>query len=118
MLGKYLKLNGVQLPNPQKWKESHDVVENSKETEAGTTATIITRYDKLSVSVSYQCSSAFANQLYALSIKDTLTMQLKGDTKESRTVMIRDFEKSLESGSERTARTDGLWNISFTIEEI
>lgn len=118
MLGKYLTLNGVQLSNPQKWKESHDVIENSKETEAGTTATIITRYDKLSVSVSYQCSSALVNQLYALSIKDTLTMQLKGDTKESRTVMIRDFEKSLESGSERTARTDGLWNVSFTIEEI
>ena len=109
MLGKYITLNGVQLPNPQKWKESHDVVENSKETEAGTTATIITRY---------QCSSAFANQLYSLSIKDTLTMQLKGDTKESRTVMIRDFEKSLESGSERTAGTDGLWNVSFSIQEI
>lgn len=28
----------------------------------------------------------------------------ESDTKESRTVMIRDFEKSLESGSERTAR--------------
>lgn len=118
MLGKYLTLDGIQLPNPRSWKEKHEVVENSKETEAGTTATIVTRYDKLKVSVSYQCSSDFADQLYRLSIKDTMVMHLTGDAKPSRIVMIRDFEKSLESRSERVGRTKGLWNVSFDIEEI
>lgn len=118
MLGKYITLDSVALHNPQSWKEQHDVVENRKETEAGTTASIVTRYDKLTVSVTYPCSSAFANQLFQLSIKDTLVLQIKGDVKERRIVRIRDFEKTLEIGSEQTSRTDGLWNVSFTIEEV
>ena len=118
MLGKFLTLNGTTLPNPVKWNETHETVENSKETEAGTTATIVTRYDKLSVSASFQCSSGFADQLKALSETDTLTMELKGDTKASRLVMLRNFKKELVQNSERNSNTNGLWEVSLDILEV
>ena len=53
-----IKFNNEQIFTPSSWEESSAVVESVNETEAGTDQIIVTRYDKLSVSAAFQCTSA------------------------------------------------------------
>ena len=52
-----IRFDGENIFTPTSWEEESTVVESVNETEAGTDQIIVTRYDKLSVSASFQCSS-------------------------------------------------------------
>ena len=56
MLSEYpIYFDDVKLFTPESWEESYAVIENTNQTEAGTDQVIVTRYDKLSVSASFNC---------------------------------------------------------------
>ena len=96
------------------------MVENVNETEAGTDQVIVTRYDKLSVSASFQCSSTWAGKFKTYSKQDSITVSLydiETHAYKNRSMRLRSFKAVPAQNSERNRGTDGLWTVSFTLEE-
>lgn len=105
---------------PTSWEESSEVIENINETEAGTDQIAVTRYDKLSVSCSFNCSSVWAAKFKAYSKKDFISVSiydLIDKVYKVRNMRIRDFKAKLVDNSWNTPGTNGLWEISFTLIE-
>ena len=105
---------------PQSWEEVSEVIENVNETEAGTEQTSVTRYDKLSVSCSFMCSSLWAKKFKEYSMKDEIAVSLYDVIDEAykvRAMRIRDFKMSLVDHSWKTPNTNGLWEVSFSLRE-
>lgn len=115
-----VKFDGETIFTPSSWEESSAVVESVNETEAGTDQIIVTRYDKLAVSASFQCSSRWAGKFKAYSKKNSVTVSLydiETHGYKDRVMRLRSFKAALMERSERVAGTDGLWTVSFTLEE-
>lgn len=121
MLSDYpIKFGQEVIFAPESWEESSQVIENINTTEAGTDQISVTRYDKLSISCSFQCSSVWAKKFkeyskqgeIAVSIYDLIAEEYK-----TRTMRIRNFKASLVANSRSTPNTVGLWDISFSLEE-
>lgn len=105
---------------PQSWEEASEVIENVNETEAGTEQIAVTRYDKLSVLCSFQCSSLWAKKFKQYSMKDEIAVSLYDvidGAYKVRAMRIRDFKMSLVDHSWKTPGTSGLWNVSFSLIE-
>ena len=121
MLSDYpIKFNGESIPEPVSWSENSEVIEAVNETEAGTDQIIVTRFDKLTISCSFQCSHRWAQKFKAYSRKDEISVNfydiLAGENT-TRIMRIRDFRAQLIDHSWLTPGTNGLWNISFTLKE-
>ena len=121
MLSEYpIKFGREVIFQPESWEESSAVVESINSTEAGTDQIAVTRYDKLSVSCSFQCSSLWAKKFKEYSKQDEIAVSIYDFISEMyklRNMRIRNFRATLVSGSWRTQNTAGLWNISFDLEE-
>ena len=121
MLKNYpIKFDGVAIFTPSSWEEESSVVENVNETEAGTDQIIVTRYDKLSVSASFQCSSAWAGRFKAYSKQSEITVSLydiETHAYKNRSMRLRSFKAAPVEHSEKNSGTDGLWTVSFTLQE-
>lgn len=115
-----VKINGTVLFEASGWEENSAVVENKYETEAGTAQVSVTRYDKLSVSAQYRCHSDWLAVFKQWSQTDSLEVDIY-DAQEKgykrRTMRIRSFKSSLIEFSERVEDTNGVWDVSFTLEE-
>ena len=121
MLSEYpIYFDETKLFTPESWEESYAVVESTNQTEAGTDQVIVTRYDKLSVSASFQCSSRWAATFATFRDKDSIAVKLY-DLKEqgykTRTMRMRNFKPGPEKNSEKTRGTNGLYTVSFDLEE-
>lgn len=121
MLSEYpIYFDDVKLFPPSKWEESSSVVESVNQTEAGTDQVIVTRYDKLSVSASFQCSAGWASKFAAFRDKDCIQVKLydlKTQGYKTRKMRMRNFKPGLEEHSEKTKGTNGLYAVSFDLEE-
>ncbi|MCH3987362.1 MAG: hypothetical protein LKE75_11800 [Lachnospiraceae bacterium] len=121
MLSEYpIYFDDVKLFPPSKWEESSSVVESVNQTEAGTDQVIVTRYDKLSVSASFQCSAGWASKFAAFRDKDSIEVKLydlKTQGYKTRQMRMRNFKPELEEHSEKTKGTNGLYTVSFDLEE-
>ena len=121
MLSEYpIYFDDTKLFSPASWEESFAVVESPNQTEAGTDPVIVTRYDKLSVSASFQCSSRWAAKLAEFRDKDSIQVKLydlKTQDYKTRTMRIRNFKSGPEKNSEKTKGTNGLYTVSFDLEE-
>ena len=121
MLNDYpVKINNVELFPANKWDEDSEVIEDVQTSEAGTDITTVTRYDKLTVSAEYRCRSQWLGKFKAWSKADTLTVQIYDPVTDkylSRTMRMRNFKSSLIEFSEKVKDTQGVWNVSFTLEE-
>lgn len=105
---------------PLKWDESYEVVESKNTTEAGTDQIIVTRYDKLSVSASFQCSDRWAAVFASFRDKDSIAVKLydlKTKGYKTRTMRIRNFKSGPEKNSEKLSGTNGLYIVSFDLLE-
>ena len=115
-----VKFGDEEIPEPEEWSEESSVVENVNQTEAGTDQISVIRYDKLSVSCSFQCSHRWASKFKAYSKKDSIFVRMYdielGGYK-TRTMRIRSFKADPVQNSQRTPNTNGLWEISFHLEE-
>lgn len=116
-----VQINSTNLPIPITWEETANVVENSNTTEAGTDIVDIMRVDKLTVTASFDVSSAWlttfkgwANSTSKLTVKiyDSVT-----DGYVTRYMRIRNFVSSLVQNSDKNSGTKGLWNVTFDLIE-
>lgn len=115
------KINNTPIPVPIEWSENSSVVENAMTTEAGTDVVDVLRVDKLTVTASFDVSSAWlatfkgwANSTSALAVKiyDPVT-----DAYIERSMRIRNFVSNLVQNSDNTSGTIGLWNVTFDLIE-
>ena len=121
MLSDYpIKFGQEVIFKPESWEESSEVIESINTTEAGTDQIVVTRYDKLSVSCSFQCSSVWAKKFKEYSKQNEIAVSiydLIAEAYRTRNMRIRNFKASVVANSWNTPKTAGLWNISFDLEE-
>ena len=113
-------INNEVIPEPITWTETSNVIENVNTTEAGTDQVSVTRYDKLSVSCSFQCTSTWAKKLKEFSLEAQLEISIYDLIFEDyrlRYMRIRGFKAEPVKNSQRTRNTNGLWEVSFNLEE-
>lgn len=112
--------NNTAIPNPNSYSESSEVVDKVNETEAGTDVVIIVRKDKLTASLSFNCSSYWAKKFAEYRDTEPLSVSMY-DTKtgayKTRSMRIRSYKSNLVENSWRSRRTNGLYEISFDLKE-
>ena len=112
--------DGVEVMQWTKWDESREVIENTYETEAGTDQVDVVRYGKLSVSCQYRCHDEWLRIFTDFSERDQIEVS-SYDTKTGistvKIMRIRDFKAEPIEFSESVADTNGVWNVSFKLEE-
>ena len=115
-----IKFDNEAIITPISWEEESEVSETINQTEAGTDQIVITRYDKLTINCTFQCSSTWAKKFKNYSTKDEITVSIYNilsETYSNRTMRIRNFKVALVKNSWKTSNTNGLWNISFSLKE-
>jgi hypothetical protein len=115
MLGsRYISIAGSAIPNPTKFDYSFDRIEKSYKTEAGNEYVLIKGGSKLSASLTFQATSTLKATLEALyTSAAAVTVVIKSTTYTN--CFISSFSADLVKDSERTANTDGLWEVSIDI---
>lgn len=113
-----ITLNGEKIPFPQKISEKYETIENVYQTEAGTDSVVVTRVEKLTLTLSFQLSSAWAQKMRVLAKTQNLTAVIDeaGEVK-TRTMRIRNYKSDLVENSRLTSGTSGLWDVSFDLIE-
>lgn len=114
MLGKYIKVDGVQYPNPITTKISFENNEQVNKSEAGTELVSAVRLQKFSVSMKFQFSSYWRDRLREDAKKLQVSFDFGGYVYQGR---LRIKSEDLEKYSENVGVTDGFWNISATFTE-
>lgn len=109
-----------QIPTPKGWTETSNVIENTQTSEGGTDIVDVTRYDKLSISVNTVCLSSVAKKYKEFSKKDIIAVKkydVLTEDYETRYMKIRGFSHAKVEKSDDVTITNGIWNVSFTLEE-
>lgn len=115
-----LKINGFKILMAKSWREDRAVIENVYETEAGTEQISVTRYDKMTVTASYRCRNGWMAKFVSWSKEDSLAVEMYDAVQQgyqARTMRMRNFCCELVANSERLDGTDGVWDVSFRLEE-
>lgn len=115
-----IKFNDENIFEPESWEESSEVIESISSTEAGTDQIAVTRYDKLSISCSFNCSHRWTKKFKEYSKMDYINVSIYDHIDcvyKTHTMRIRDFRISLVQSSWQTPGTNGLWQVSFTLLE-
>lgn len=102
------------------WVENSEKLKNTFTTEAGTEIDLIVRAEKLSVSASYKCTDNWL-QIF-MQYRDMNSFNLsrynpRTKTNENKTVRMTDFNYSLVRHSDELSVTNGIWEVSFNLEE-
>jgi hypothetical protein len=112
--------NNIAIIRPEKWDEEYEVLETVNETEAGTDVVDVRRKGKLTITVSYKCSSIWAKKFEQFFDEDTLSVKFydaKADDYITKTMRMRNFKKSLVKHSEGVRYGNGVHKISFDLIE-
>lgn len=115
-----IKFNTTEIPFPNSYSESFQTVESVMQTEAGTDVTTVARYKKLKVSMSFVCLQATVQTLAGFETLDSFTFKRynpKVGNYEEKTVRMRKFKYNLKKGSEDLSSVNGVWQVSFELEE-
>lgn len=114
--------DGEEMPIAQSgWTETSNVVESVQTSESGKDLIDVTRYDKLSISVSTVCLSDLAKKYKEYSLKDSIQVQIYDIIEEkyvTREMRIRDFSASRRKDTDGLAVSNGIWEVSFNLEEL
>lgn len=112
--------NNIAILRPEKWDEEYEVLETVNETEAGTDVVDVRRKGKLTITVSYKCSSIWAKKFEQFFDEDTLSVKFydaKANDYITKTMRMRNFKKSLVKHSEGVRYGNGVHKISFDLIE-
>ena len=115
------KFDNTAIDFPLTWTETVNTIEDVQRTEAGTDIIILTRTNKLSVSVTAKVSSTKLAFYDTYSKKKSFTLSrydANAGAYDTRTVRMRNYSRSLVRHSEDLSVSYGVWNISYTLEEI
>lgn len=119
MLSK-IKFDDIEILYPLSWQEKSNTIKETFQTEAGTDEEIVVRRDKLAISCSFKCTDKWVKTFKKFSLKDEFNLTQYDpltDTEETRTVRMNDFTYSLVDKSWSLDVTNGIWEVSFSLEE-
>lgn len=112
--------NQTEIPFPKSWVENPEKLKNTFTTEAGTEIDLIIRSKRLSISVATTCLDDMLTTFFQFRDMNSFTLT-KYDplTKSSEiaTVRMTDFNYGLVKDSYKLTATNGVWNVSFNLEE-
>lgn len=112
--------NQTTMPWPNSWVENPQKLKNTFTTEAGTEIDLIVRAERLSVSVAYVCLDDLLQTLIGFRDMNsfTLTRYDPGtQSSETKTVRMTDFNYELVRKSATLSGQNGVWKVSFNLEE-
>lgn len=115
-----IKFDDTIVPSPDEWIEKSSAVERISTTEAGTDQIAVIRYDKLQIICAFSCTSRWTAEFKKISKKDSVDVNLydiETAAYKCRQMRVRDFKAKLVKESETTKGTNGLWKITFKLEE-
>ena len=116
----YLYFNGQKLPDPDSYQVNIDDITQENETEAGTTQVIMVRREQYEIDVSFTVKSKWLKELSQYRNMDEINVRFYDpgkDGSETRIMRIRGYKPSLMKESENINRTNGIWEVGFTLEE-
>lgn len=117
-----VELNGTAYAPFKQWSISYNDSGETHETEGGKQEDAITRRGRRSIAVNTVCLEAIARQLVALEDLDEFTVKFY-DLKTGGYVTIEariafgSMSASLREKSSNLEYCNGVWDISFTLEE-
>ena len=116
MLGKYIKIDSVQWPNPVpgSFAIEYDASENTFEMEDGTVASNIVRLNRPVWGATFNCSSMMKSTIVTACQKTSVTAVV--DNVEMKGRLRLSGEITLVENSERTIGTAGLWVVPVRFE--
>lgn len=115
MLGRYLRINNVEMPNPTTFEYQYNPSENIYESEAGTQLSNIRRLDRLSFTASFNCSSRLKDTLEGICKSASASVSIDGGEALSGRIRLGGAITLVE-GSENVGGTQGLWSVPIIFE--
>jgi len=115
MLGKFIKVNSLQIPNPNPgtWKQNMNPDESEFFTESGRRKTIPRRLERVSWSAEFNCTSVMLETLKNFCRLPRVTVEINGVSYQG---TLRAGEESLVEDSENVPGTDGLWILPLVFQ--
>lgn len=115
-LGKFLKINDTDIPNPNAgtYKEAYEANETVYTSEAGTQFASVIRLNRLAWSGEFNVTSATKATLLSYAMSASVTCKIDGVSHSGR---LRVGDISLYENSENNDGTQGLWTMTLTFEE-
>lgn len=118
-----MKFNLTEILFPNDMTRSPKEIENVFQTEMGYDEIIVTRKDKQSISMSFSCTSRWVKifkQFYLLDSFDFTSYDPILEREKTIVVRMTNYSERLVKNSWKvdTTVTQGLWEVSFTLEEL
>lgn len=123
MLTSYpIKINDTAIPFPDSWEETPKKLASEYETEDGHRIKNVIRVSRHSISASFTVSSSWLKKFMLWRASNSVTVKVYDPSNngyQSHTMDIADdsFTYELIKGSKRLRNTNGLYRLSFTLEE-
>lgn len=123
MLNSYpTQINGEVIPFPDTWAEKPQKIINQFETEAGGLKHIVVRSSRLAVDASFTVTNRWLKKFLQYRNENTLTVAIydaiANATAQHTMFIVGDsFSYELVHDSRYMNNTNGLYKLSFTIEE-
>lgn len=120
---KVMKFNETTILFPTSMDRNSNDIEQEFITESGKTQVISSRKDKQSISMTFTCSSARMKTFKEFYMLDYFTLteydSITNDD-QTRTVRMKNYKESFipKSNTVDSSVSQGLWNVSFTLEEL
>ena len=113
---KFLTIDNNLLPETSGFDIENQTIEKAFQTEAGTDKSILIRTGKHKFTPSWEAATSSHKALCeGFCAASTVTVSFNGATY---TCRARNLQTKLVQYSNRYTGSDGLWDISFTLEEI
>lgn len=110
-LGKFIKINGIAMPNPTEYSEQFENLEKVNKSEAGTDLILVQRLMKFNATMTFQVSTMMKDKITQFCNLMTCDFYMNGTRYVGR---LRLSGCNLEPES---YNTDGYWTISVTFSE-
>ena len=114
------KFDDTSVPFTKKMSSSFTNKQNENETEGGHTIIQTFRKDILTMKISTTCLSSWAKIYHEFSKKDSFVLSFFDTATEqqvTRTVHMEGYSESMVWKSHKLDSTNGLYDVSFTLEE-
>lgn len=116
MLGNnYLKINNESIPNPVKFRPGFaEPTESIIRAKSGKTLDNVVRLDQRLFEATWHLTSFWLDKFKAYASLPSVTVTYQGS---DYTCRVRGYNPTLIERSEYSEGTDGLWELSLTMEE-
>lgn len=117
------KINGTVIPYPDSWRQNPQKLANDFQTEDGRTQRIIIRDSKLTIDASFTVTSFWLKKFLQYRESDAVVVSAYDpvtDAYATYTCFIEDdsFSYDMIPASRYAQNTNGLYKLSFTLQEI